>query len=310
MKNTIYPIIDAHADTIERCYTDGLQIGDSTLHAPLSTLKEAGYHAQVFSLWVSPEFPRERALLRAMQLASWFLQAQKEHGIRLIKTKEDLLDPSFGAILSLEGSAPLVDDPEMLEVFYALGVRMASLTWNDRNPFADGLEIADNPSGITHLGKRLIKKMQALGVVLDLSHLAETGFWDIMENVEGPVALSHANAYALCPHPRNLKDEQLKAIAERKGVVGVCFAPKFLARPTATIDDAVTHVEYLCEKMGIDCVGLGSDFDGISSTPAGLSSPLGTVALLERLKERGFGEADLKKLAGENWQRLFNTIWK
>ncbi|HBN09561.1 MAG TPA: dipeptidase [Cyanobacteria bacterium UBA8530] len=304
-----FPFVDAHADTIERLYSEKLDFGgDSSLHLDLPRL--FGYRAQVFSIWTSPEWTRERALFHSLQMISLFSRVRREKKIRLLLEKKDLDDPSFGAILSLEGASPLVDDPELMEVFFELGVRMVSLTWNERNPFADGLDAALIPEGLTDKGRELVKKMRELGVVLDLSHIAEPGFWDAVGLHPGPLAVSHANAHALCPHPRNLKDEQLEAIAASGGVVGICFAPRFLATGGGDIDDVVRHVDYLREKIGVSCIGLGSDFDGITSTPPGLPDPSGLPLLFDKLSQRGYSEAELRAIAGENWIRLFREVWK
>lgn len=304
-------IIDAHADTIERAYTEGWTLdANPCLHLDWPRLRQAGYRAQVFALWVSPEFARERALYRAMQFLSFFARTRREAGIRLIQTPEDLEDPSFGAILSLEGAGPLVDDPSLVEVFHSLGIRMISLTWNERNPFADGLEVSTRPGGLTSAGRQLVREIEEKGIVLDLSHLSEPCFWEAIEVHGGPVVASHANARALCDHPRNLTDDQLRAVARSGGVIGVCFAPRFLAPGGGTIEDAVRHIEYLRDLVGVPYIGLGSDFDGISSTPPGLSDPTDVPRLLARLRERGFSAEEIQSIAGENWRRLFQRIWK
>ncbi|HEY9765578.1 MAG TPA: membrane dipeptidase, partial [Chroococcales cyanobacterium] len=150
-----FPFVDAHADTFERIYSEGLDFGgDPSLHLDLPRL--LGFRAQVFSIWTSPEWTRERALFHSLQMIALFSRVRREKKIRLLLDKRDLDDPSFGAILSLEGASPLVDDPELMEVFFELGVRMVSLTWNERNPFADGLDAALIPDGLTEKGRGLV----------------------------------------------------------------------------------------------------------------------------------------------------------
>lgn len=306
-------IIDGHADTLDRVLTEGSAFTESApdLHIDLPRLKEAGVNAQVFSLWTPPEYQGERALHRALQLIATFHGMQRTcPDLRQVTSVSDLDSQRPGFVLSFEGADPLVDDLSLLEVFHRLGVRMIGLTWNGRNAFADGQKVGRHPSGLTDLGCELVRRMAELGIVLDLAHIAEPGFWDALECAQGPVVATHANAYALHPHVRNLRDDQLKAIAERGGLVGVTFVPGFLTKEPADLDHVLAHLDYLVNLIGEDHVGLGSDFDGITTPPTRLSHVGCLPNLTEGMLMRGYSVERIEKILGLNWARVFGAVWK
>jgi len=306
-------IIDGHADTLDRVLNEGLPLTESApdYHIDLPRLRESKVNAQVFSLWTPPEYQGERALHRALKLIAAFLDMQRDcPDLRQVTSVSDLDPKRPGFVFSFEGADPLVDDVSLLEVFYRLGLRMIGLTWNGRNAFADGQKVGPNPSGLTELGRELVERMRELGVVLDLAHIAEPGFWDALSCSEGPVVVTHANARALHPHIRNLTDDQLKAIAERGGLVGVTFVPGFLSKEPADLDHVLAHLDYMVRLIGEDHVGLGSDFDGITTPP----TRLGHVGCLPNLTEgmlmRGYSAERIEKILGGNWARVFGAVWK
>lgn len=306
-------VIDGHADTLDRVLEEGHDFLEPApdFHIDLPRLMEAGMNCQVFSLWTPPEYQGERATVRALAMISAFLDMQRERNeLRQISRVSDLDPQRPGFCFSFEGAEPLAGNVSLLDAFYRLGVRMIALTWNGRNPFADGLKVGPNPSGLTELGYELIERMDELGVVLDLAHIAEPGFWDAMKASRGPVVATHANARALHDHPRNLKDEQLKAIAERGGLIGVTFVPSFLATGGADLDDVLAHIDYMVQLIGEDHVALGSDFDGITAPPTRLTGVQCLPALTEGMLRRGYSEERVAKILGTNWARVFGEIWK
>lgn len=306
-------VIDGHADTLDRVLEEGHDFLERSpeLHIDLPRLLEAGVNCQVFSLWTPPEYQGERATVRALAMISAFLDMQRERAeLRQVRRVEDIDADQPGFCFAFEGAEPLAGNVSLLEVFYALGVRMVALTWNGRNPFADGLKVGPNPSGLTELGYELIERMGELGVLLDLAHIAEPGFWDALKASQGPVVATHANARALHDHPRNLTDEQLKAIAARDGLVGVTFVPSFLSRERADLDDVLAHIDYLVNLIGEDHVALGSDFDGITAPPTRLTGVQSLPALTAGMLERGYSEDRVAKILGSNWARVFRQAWK
>jgi membrane dipeptidase len=228
-------------------------------------------------------------------------------------------------MLSMEGVEALGYDPTLIDVFWSLGVRMVSLTWNRRNPFADGA--AEPPGGgLSRLGGELVERMLGLGVILDLAHASERTFSDVLERADrGAVLVSHAACRAVCDTPRNLSDDQLRALAARGGVLGMMLLPVVIDPGRREIDRAVAHFDHAVEVMGIEHVGLGGDFirqvlhavgmrqPSDSLAPAelpwdapieGLDGPDGYPRLIEALRARGYREPDLEAICGGNLQRL------
>jgi len=154
-----------------------------------------------------------------------------------------------------------------------------------------------------------LELMDELGIIVDVSHLSESCFWDLVENHKKTIIASHSDCKALCNHPRNLTDEQLKAIAEKNGVIGINFYPRFLVKEgKATVDDLIKHIEHIEKTIGINHIGLGSDFDGIPSTPVGLEDVSKLPNLTAKLLEHGYSKKDIKKILGENFLRVIREI--
>ena len=224
----------------------------------------------------------------------------------------------FAMLLHFEGAEPL--DPEgcALEAFYAAGIRSVGLTHSRRNRFALGVPFKfpsspDTGAGLTDEGKELVRQLNRRRVMIDLSHLNEHGFWDVARISDAPLVATHSNAHALSQSPRNLTDKQLDAIRESRGVAGLNFHVGFLrddgGREAETpISRMVDHIDYMVGRMGIDCVALGSDFDG-ATMPAQLRDAAGLPKLVDVLRERGYTGDDLRKLLQGNWVRVLRETW-
>ncbi|MFP5503818.1 MAG: dipeptidase [Candidatus Sericytochromatia bacterium] len=304
-------VIDGHADTLTLAVDEGHQLvaGGTGNHIDVPRLEAAGVGVQTLTCWNEPHLIGHAAFARAMEKIGAFYQAQRQGGLRQVKSRADLEAPGLGFILSLEDAAPCMGSVRHLEALYAAGVRMIGLTWNGRNEIADGVLVGDKPGGLTKVGQVMVMAMEELGIVIDLSHIAEIGFWDVVEATEKPLACSHSNAKAVHEHPRNLTDAQIKAIADRGGVIGVCFAPAFLGPGEPGIEEVVRHIDHMCELAGPEVVGLGSDFDGIAKVPVGLEDVSKLPALTAALLARGYREDDLVKILGGNWKRVFSACW-
>jgi membrane dipeptidase len=228
-------------------------------------------------------------------------------------------DGVLAPVLHIEGAEAIDPNFELLDVLYQAGLRSLGPVWSRPNAFGHGVPFVcpsspDTGPGLTDLGKELVRKCNHLGILVDLSHLNELGFWDVAAVSEAPLVATHSNAHALSPHSRNLTDKQLSAIRETGGMVGVNFATTFL-RPDgarngdATIGLVVDHIEHMLERLGEDGVGLGSDFDG-ARMPSGIGTAAGLQSLVEAMRERGFGNPLIEKVCFRNWLRVLDATWK
>jgi membrane dipeptidase len=242
----------------------------------------------------------------------------------------------IAVLLTLEGARPLEGRPHrpgpaILRNLYRLGLRGLQLVDNGRNRLCDGKGESRTRGGLSHFGVMVVKEMNRLGMLIDLAHIAEPGFWDVMETSEAPVIDSHSNAFAVCAHPRNLKDEQIKAIAEKGGVVGVTFNGAMTNKESEspTIADLARHVEHMVDLAGIDHVGIGADLIAPHPGPptespgwlegvyygvtvnkyvGGVKDLRGIPLLTEALLKKGYQEDDLKKILGGNLLRVYRQV--
>lgn len=224
----------------------------------------------------------------------------------------------IAAILHFEGAEMIDPGLEALEVFYQAGLRSLGPVWSRPNAFGHGVPFAyprspDTGPGLTDAGKELVRACNRLGILLDLSHLNEQGFWDVARLSDAPLVATHSNVHALCASSRNLTDRQIDAIKESDGMVGLNFAVSFLREDGRSdadtpLETMVRHVAYLVERLGIDRVGLGSDFDG-ATIPNAIGDASGLPALLAALAEHGFSPDELRKLAHANWLRVLRKTY-
>jgi membrane dipeptidase len=219
----------------------------------------------------------------------------------------------------MEGAEAIAPDLSNLEHWYARGLRSIGPVWSRANAFASGVPFRfpstpDIGPGLTDAGRALVSACNRLGILVDLSHLNEAGFWDVAALSSAPLVATHSNAHALCPASRNLTDAQLDAIRDSGGLVGVNFAVTFLREdgiqvPDTPLSEIVRHVLYLAERMGIDHVALGSDFDG-AVVPLELGGAAGLPKLVDALRAAGFDDAAVAKITHENWLRILRATWR
>jgi membrane dipeptidase len=243
--------------------------------------------------------------------------------LRIVRTADELeeclRERVLAAILHFEGAENLGPGPAALDELYEAGLRSLGLVWSRPNDYAHGVPFRfpsspDTGPGLTGAGRELVRECNRLGVLIDLSHINEKGFWDVAELSEAPLVATHSNAHALCPASRNLTDGQLDAIRDSDGMVGVNFAVAFLREDGGESEDTplktvVRHVDYLVERVGIDRVGFGSDFDG-AKVPKGIGDVSGLPNLLAALRADGYDEAALNKLTHGNWVRVLRATWR
>jgi len=249
------------------------------------------------------------------------IEAQSAGQVRVARTVDDIEHSirtnTLSAILHFEGADAINPEFHTLEVLYQAGLRSLGIVWSRPNAFGWGvpfrfLHTPNIGSGLTEAGRELVRICNRLGIMIDLSHLNEAGFWDVARLSSAPLVATHSNAYALCPSPRNLTDRQLDAIRESDGMVGINFYVGFLRRDgrrdAATLLDVVAeHVIYLVKRSGIDRVSFSSDFDG-ALVPNELGDVARLLRLLETLRRYGFDETLLRKLAHENWMCVLRNV--
>lgn len=255
--------------------------------------------------------------------ALYRLEAASGGRLQVVTTLEDLRacmeQGVLAAVLHVEGAASIDPDLDALYVFHRAGLRSLGIAWSRSNAFASGVPFMfphspDTGPGLTDAGKALVQACNRLGIMLDVSHLNEKGFWDVAKFSDAPLVATHSGVHALCPSTRNLTDKQLDAIGASGGVVGINFHVAFL-RPdgrleeTTPLQEIVRHITYVAERIGIDHVALGSDFDG-GTMPRELGDVAGLPKLIRALRESGCDEDALGKVASANWLRVFGRTWK
>jgi len=311
-------VFDGHCDTLLEVVEGRrqLEVESETGHLDLPRLQRGGVTGQVFAICAADAHQSE-ATEFALRMIDAFYQTMEAapDTLRLALTAADVeaakTAGQIAGVLGLEGAEPLAGDLGLLRIFYRLGVRLVGLTWNHRNQAADGVAETITGGGLTEFGRQLVAEMNRLGMVIDIAHLSPAGVQDVLQVSQTPVIASHANAAALCPHRRNLTDEQLTAVAAKGGVVGVTFVPQFLDSNSAqaTIDRVLDHIDYLVKVMGADHVALGSDFDGFTGQPPAY---LGNVTELPNLTlgllARGYNEETIGKILGGNLLRVFRQV--
>ncbi len=233
--------------------------------------------------------------------------------------RKNLSKGVMSAILHFEGAEAIDPELHLLEVWYRAGLRSLGITWSRPNVFGHGVpfKFPGSPNqgpGLTSAGKQLVRACNRLGILVDLSHLNEKGFWDVAKISKHPLVATHSASHVLCPSPRNLTDGQLKAIQQSNGVVGVVYYPGFLREDgkgsaRTPIEEIAKHVEYIATRIGINHVALGSDFDG-AAMPRAMKDASGLPKLVNALRQRGFGKKDLEKIAHANWLRVLSATWK
>lgn len=296
-------ICDAHCDTLWALAKDPQAQCDLTLER----LRRGGVSLQTMALFMGTDTAPETVeqLMKSMLDA---YERIKNEGWTQVFDPRDAKDGSFSTMLSIEGGEVYERDLTALADYHKKGVRMATLTWNFTNTLAF-FHGDDARKGLTDKGLDAVREMQRLKMAVDVSHLNEGGFWDILEKADKPPMASHSCARALCDHTRNLSDVQLKALFEKGGYVGVNFFPRFLKKEgPATLNDIAGHMRRMYDMGGEGKVGFGSDFDGIGEKPVGLDNPADLPALLNALRAAGFSAKDVEDIAGKAFQNYFDRL--
>jgi len=277
-------------------------------HVDLPKIIAGGIFIQFMAVYVHQHYKPNLSLRRSLELIDTFLDIADDPRFIHIKRTEDLNQllssgKKIGLLLSLEGAEP-IESIAILDVFFRLGVRCIGLTWNHGNLLADG---CNGAGGLTPFGKEVVNKMSELGILCDVSHLSQASFWDVISIAKKPLIASHSNCHALCPHPRNLSDSQIKELAQTGGVISINFYPEFIGL-NRDLDSIIKHIAHICELVGAEHVGIGSDFDGAEFSIPNLENASKLVNLAKGLEKNGFHKREIEKIMGNNIINLLKNI--
>jgi membrane dipeptidase len=330
----VLTVFDGHNDTLTRDDADDFATGREGGHIDLPRARQGGLGGGIFAAFTAtpgdhwregePAAPvgQELAAGLVTRTLGRLLKLEREGQIALARGPGDLDAArergTLAAVAHIEGAEAV--DPELLalDVLYAAGLRSLGPVWSRPNAFAHGVPFAhpsspDTGPGLTAAGVRLVRRCAELGIAVDLSHLNERGFWDVARLELAPLIASHSGAHALCPASRNLTDAQLDAIGASGGLVGVVYAVHFV-RPDGAEDrdtplEAIAaHVRHVADRIGVEHVALGSDFDG-ATIPDALGDVTGLPRLVDAIRAAGFTEDELERIAWGNWRRVLEAAW-
>jgi membrane dipeptidase len=364
-------VIDTHADTPQRFLDDNFDIASTDPkdfgHISLDKARAGNLGAEFFSIWVEPETNQGHFAQHTLDLIdSVYVQAARHPDRMTMAFSVDDIERAhqqkkLAALMGIEGGHSIENDIHLLRDFYRLGVRYMTLSWSNTNEWADSSGDIDDPkiqhhNGLTDFGKQVVLEMNRLGMMVDISHVADKTFWDAIAVTKAPVIASHSSARASCNAPRNMTDDMLRAVARNGGVVDVNFFAGFLdqnywnavraqqkeqeaathayleklkaegKQVTYADEDRITrewiakiprppfavlidHIDHIAKVAGVDHVGLGSDFDGVSgATPAGMDSAADLPKITQALLDRGYSAEDIRKILGGNVMRVFKEV--
>jgi membrane dipeptidase len=364
-------IIDTHADTPQRFLDEGFDIGSTDPkdigHISLEKARRGNLGAEFFSIWVDPETNQGHFAKHTFDLIDSVYEQAARHPDRMMMaySPADIerahREHKLAALMGIEGGHSIENDIHLLRDYYRLGVRYMTLSWSNTNEWADSSgditdEKVQHHNGLTDFGKQVVLEMNRLGMMVDISHVADKTFWDAIATSKAPVIASHSSARALVDAPRNMTDDMLRAVTKNGGVVQVNFFNGFIDEdfrkannaqakdeaaavqayvermkaegktvtyvdedrierewaakiPRPPLKSLIDHIDHIAKVAGIDHVGLGSDFDGVSGqTPQGIDSAADLPKITQALLDRGYSEADIKKILGGNIMRVFREV--
>jgi len=293
----------------------GEELYANNCHFDLKRLKKYNCFVQFFAAYVDPMYSPDSAYERCVDIIKNFeiqIEKNKEH-IVFAKEYQNITDTielgKFAAVLTIENGSALEGDIKNLNKFYELGVRSICITWNGSNQIACGVGGDNLPGGLSQFGTNVVKRMNKLGMLVDVSHINEASFWDVIGTSTAPIIASHSNSKTICQHRRNLTDSQFKALIKNGGVAGINLCPPFLNESgTANINDILRHIEHFMSLGGEDNIGIGADFDGISNTPIDVPGVECIGDIFNALLQINYTEEQIRKIAGLNFLRVLKEV--
>ncbi len=365
-------VVDTHNDILNASFEKKLVIDQNLkgkTHSDLNRFKEAGVDVQIFSVWCDGRMEAPYAYANRQIDTIYAIASRNPGKIKIVgnpaELRQAVKEKKLAAMFGVEGGHMIENKLDNLDNFYKRGVRYMTLTWNNSTDWASSAldeTTSPNPSkggalkptvkkGLTDFGQQVVRRMNALGMMVDLSHVGEQTFWDAINTTTKPVLISHSCVYAICPHRRNLKDDQIKALAKNGGVIQINFFSGFLdssydrrtsefnskhkwerdsllkinpepyftdvymfekypeevksIRPPLSV--LIDHIDYIVKLVGVEYVGLGSDFDGVNSLPQQLDDITAMPIITKELLLRGYSKKDIRKILGENFMRVFEA---
>ena len=280
---------------------------ESPVQIDFPKMRKGGLDAAFFAVDVT--LAVKNHLTYALDAIGFFDSELEMHGddVVLAKSAGDIMrakqDGKLAVVLAIENSDGVEGSVNVLRMLYRVGVRSIGLTHDVSSLAADGNAEARSRGGLTRFGVRLVEAMNALGMLVDVSHISETGFWDVMDVSQRPVIASHSNCKGVCDHPRNLSNEQIRALAKNGGSMGITFVPRFVDKSAPSFNRLLDHVDHAVQLVGADHVGIGSDFDGGGTL---LDDATSFPRISEGLLARGYPEGDVRKILGGNHLRVFS----
>lgn len=326
-------IADMHCDTISELYKLRKQgsmgtLESSHLQVDLEKMIKSGYVLQNFAAFVNLANIRDPFLYCNELIDCFYREIERlDNRIGVVKSYYDIErnmeEGRISAMLTIEEGGVCLGNLSLLRCLYRLGVRMMTLTWNYRNELAYPNLVRESGAGkktvpqekygLTETGILFVQEMERLGMIIDVSHLGDAGFWDVIKYTTKPFAASHSNSRAICPHPRNLTDEMLEALSHRGGVAGLNYYHAFVKEtpqhetPLSRVADLALHARHMADVGGVECIGLGSDYDGIDENVE--MKHCGEMDLLfEALKMAGFHESEIDFIFYKNVLRLYKEL--
>ncbi len=364
-------VVDTHADTPQRFLDEGFDIGSTNPndvgHISLDKARRGNLGAEFFSIWVDPETNQGHFAQHTFDLIDSVYEQAAHHPDRMVMAfsvadiERAHHEHKLAALMGIEGGHSIENDMHLLRDYYRLGVRYMTLSWSNTNEWADSSgDINDTKiqhhNGLTDFGKQVVLEMNRLGMMVDISHVADKTFWDTIAITKAPVIASHSSARALVDAPRNMTDDMLRGVAKNGGVVQVNFFSGFVDEdyrkamlaqekdqaaaiqkyvdslkaegkpinyieidrmerewtakiPRPPFNSLIDHIDHIAKVAGVDHVGLGSDFDGVSgATPQGMDSAADLPKITQALLDRGYSADDIKKILGGNLLRVFRQV--
>jgi membrane dipeptidase len=309
-------LIDTHNDVTSKT-VDGFDVGEASKagHTDIPRMRVGGLGAQFFAAYVATRYTRQgRAAHRALEMIDTIrhdIAGRHSSVFELALTADDIerihQTGRIAALIGIEGGDAIEDSLRLLRQFYRLGARSMTLTHAADNNWA-GSSGAPTNKGLSEFGKQVVSEMNRLGMMIDVSHVSDRTFWDVVANTRAPVIASHSSCRALSDIPRNMSDEMIRALAKNGGVIQINAGCQFLTKGRATLADVVAHIDHVKRIAGADWVGLGSDFDGVSCTPTGLADVSEFPNLTRALLMKGYSAGEIHKIYGGNLLRVMRAV--